>query len=231
MGGLVARLAVLTVHLPNVRRIVTLATPNSGTLTGMQISIVGHMALRAFRTVWALFPRKRGIIELTNAHSIMRRESETIYAKHPERLNDKAYISIPARFYNRRRSPTEKSPSIVMGGLSLGFSILNYAVRHRMVKLEPAHDGIVEERDVCLNPCSQGSRPETEYLGVSNEKNQRVRHVSHRNCDDLDHVTVAHDPEIAKLVAAVLSAPNLSEQDIEAAMGPPYLLDFRTPAA
>jgi pimeloyl-ACP methyl ester carboxylesterase len=229
MGGLVARLAVLKTDLPKVHRIVTLATPNSGTLAGAQLSLLGHMALGGIRTVWAYFPRKQGIEELTRAHKVMQSEAEGADVHLPQRLQKKSYISIPARFYHRRRSPMEKSASVTMSGVSWAFSIINYAVRHRMVKFEPAHDGIVEERDVCLNPCSQGSWPETERLGSIKERDARVLHVAHRSADRLDHVTIAHDPWIAKLVLAVLSAPSLTKDDVEQKMGVPSGLDFGQP--
>lgn len=214
MGGLVARMAVLRHNLPRVRRIVTLATPNHGTLNGIQLNLLGQLIALASRNIRPLYIRKQGVLDLMTAHDVMKAALAQMEAEDPGRLDGKSYVSIPAQYYHSKRQLGDPSPSMTMGSATLSIAVLNKVLRQRLVTLRPVHDGIVEERSNRLSPSPPGSSSEASYMPTRNDAAERLLHVSHEAGDDHDHVTITSCEEIADLIRAVLIAPQLDEQGV-----------------
>lgn len=214
MGGLVARLAVLRNSLPNVARIVTLATPNHGTVSGAQLNLLAQMTALGCRRFEPIYARAPGIIDLTNVHSMMRDELAAMHAEAPERLDGKSYVSIPAQYYHGLRQAGDEPPSMTMGGVSWFRTFMKMFLRLD-VGLKPTHDGIVEERSNRLHPAPPGSSSEAFYMYPRTQADRRVLHVTHEAAADLDHITVTQSEEIADLLQAVLRAPSLDAAGID----------------
>jgi pimeloyl-ACP methyl ester carboxylesterase len=214
MGGLVARLAVLRNRLPNVYRIVTLATPNHGAVSGAQLNLLGQMTALAFRRWEPIYARAPGIIDLTNVHAIMRTELKAMHAKEPSRLDGKSYVSIPAQYFHDKRQVGETPPSLLMGSTSILRSIVGLLTRIK-IKLRPVHDGIVEERSNQLHPAPVGSSDEGAYMHPRTEAAKRMLHATHEAGSNCDHVTVTASREIADLIQAVLRADILDAASID----------------
>lgn len=227
MGGLVARMAVLRNKLPNVARIITLATPNHGTISGAQISVLWQMTTLAFRRLHPIYARKPGILDLTNAHVIMRDELRTMYERDATRLEGKSYVSIPAQYFHSKRQMGDTPPSIMMGGVTLLRKLLS-AIKPLRIMLTPVHDGIVEERSNQLHPAPIGSSSEGAYMPTRTDADERILHVTHEAAADCDHITVTACPEIADLINAVLRADDLKSSDIDPLLdGPPGRVALR----
>lgn len=214
MGGLVARMAVLRHNLPNVHRLVTLATPNHGTISGTQINLLGQMTTFAFRRLEPVYARAAGILDLTNAHAIMRAEMDKMHALSPSNLQNKSYVSIPAQYFHNLKQIGNLPPSILMGKITLAIRILNFITKFR-IKLKPVHDGIVEERSNQIHPAPTGSISEGDYMYSRSEPDQRILHVTHDAGSNCDHVTVTTNPDIADLIHAVLAAETLDHAGID----------------
>jgi pimeloyl-ACP methyl ester carboxylesterase len=227
MGGLVARMAVLRHHLQNVVRIVTLATPNHGTISGTQLNLLGQMIALGFRRVHPIYARAPGIIDLTNVPVIMRDELQAMYANEPARLDGKSYVSIPAQYFHSKRQLGDPLPSLMMGGPAMLWKVVNALTPFR-INLTPVHDGIVEERSNQLHPAPAGCSNEGTYMVARNAPQERILHATHEAASECDHVTVTACPEIADLIQAVLRADKLEAADIDPHLkGPPNRVALR----
>ncbi|MBY5896715.1 alpha/beta fold hydrolase [Rhizobium leguminosarum] len=227
MGGLVARLAVLRRNLPMVARIVTLATPNHGTISGEQLNLLGQMTTLGLRRLDPVFPRASGIMDLTNANSIIRNALKEMHKVEPGRLDGKTYVSIPAQYFHTKRQAGDRLPSMLMGSVSLGRKLLNMISSFR-VTLRPVHDGIVEERSNQLHPAPVGSSNEGAYMQSRDEAGSRMLHVTHEAAEECDHVTVVGSREVAVLLRAILLADSLDETGVDPFLEEPKgLVSFR----
>jgi pimeloyl-ACP methyl ester carboxylesterase len=213
MGGLIARMAVILDDLPSVRRIVTLATPNHGTIHGKQLSVLAQLTARATRTIRPIYSRASGIIDLSQAHKIMSAQAAEMHrAGHTSRLNGKSYVSVPGQYYHDMGVIGDAGPSATMRGVSLGLRVLNWMTLHQFIKLRCVHDGIVEERSNCLaSPPTGAGKSELTYLPSPGAP---VAHITHVTAEGLDHVGITQHPDIADLIHALLLASTLSHADI-----------------
>lgn len=226
MGGLVARLAVIRNVLPNVRRIVTLATPNHGTISGAQINLLAQMTALSLRRIQPVYARAKGILNLTETHSIMKKELKDMYLRDPTRLDGKSYVSIPAQFYHTKRQLGEPLPSMRMRFLSVARHLIN-RVSPFGLKLNPVHDGIVEERSNRLHPAPVGSTDEGAFM-PRDDAATRILHATHVAADECDHITITASPEVANLIQAVLLADTLDASGIDPFLkGPVGLVRLR----
>lgn len=226
MGGLVARLAVLRRKMPFVARIVTLATPNHGTISGEQLNLLGQMTTYGLRRLDPVYPRASGILDLTDAHTIMDRALKEMHKNDPGRLDGKTYVSIPAQYYHTKRQVGDMPPSMTMSGVSFGRKLLNMISGFR-VTLDPVHDGIVEERSNQLHPHPVGSSNEGAYMR-RDEAEQRILHVTHQAAAECDHVTVTGRQEVAELLRAVLLAKTLDPAGVDPLLKEPKgLVSYR----
>jgi len=213
MGGLVARLAVLRRKLPFVARIVTLATPNHGTISGEQLSLLAQMTTYGLRRLDPIYPRASGILDLTDAHTIMDSALKEMHTSDPGRIDGKTYVSIPAQYYHPKRQIGDMPPSMTMGGVSFASKLVNMISGFR-VTLDPVHDGIVEERSNQLHPHPVGSSNEGAYMRRG-EAEQRILHVTHQAAAKCDHVTITGRREMVELLRAVLLAETLDAAGID----------------
>lgn len=229
MGGLVARLAILRNRLPHVQRVVTLATPNHGTISGAQLNLLGQMTSLSLRQLHPIYPRAAGIFDLTDIHRIMRDALEEMYRRDPTRLDGKSYVSIPAQYYHYHRQYGEELPSTMMRGVSVFRKALNFLPGYQ-VRLNPVHDGIVEERSNRIHPAPAGSSDEGKYMPSRSDAAERILHATHLAGADCDHVTITSNPEIADLVHALLRAKCFSAEAIDPWLaGPPGRVELWPP--
>jgi len=221
MGGLVARMAVLRNKLPTVARIVTLATPNHGTINGSQLNLLGQMTTLGLRRLHPIYARAPGIIDLTNVPDIMKDELRSMGQRDRTRIDNKSYVSIPAQYFNRTRQLGQAPPSTKMGGVMIIRMLVNFVMPFRIL-LTPVHDGIVEERSNQLHPALTGSSNEGAYMRTRSAPAKRILHITHEAAADCDHITVMACPEIAELIFAVLRAAKLEARSID-----PFLSESR----
>lgn len=227
MGGLVARLAVLRTFLPQVTRIVTLATPNHGTINGIQLGLLGQMTAFGLRRLDPIYPRTSGMLDLTNVPKILDDALKEMSVVEPCRLEGKSYVSIPAQYFHTLRQIGDPLPSPTMGGLTIARRLASLILRLR-VALRPVHDGIVEERSNQLHPAPPGSSSEGAHMGSRQEADRRILHATHQAASECDHVTVTACPEIAVLIRAVLLAETLDAEGIDPFLnGPVGLVALR----
>jgi hypothetical protein len=216
MGGLVARMAVIQNSLPNVRRIITLATPNHGTLNGVQLNLLGQMLALAFRKIHPLYARAPGILDLTDAARVMRDSILQNIPSIQRRLNGKQYVSVPGQYYHTLRQIGSQCPSRTIRALSAAIWAMNWSAAQKIVVLQPVHDGIVEESSNRLYPAPVGSTSEMSFLASRSSIADSVLHVAHEACADCDHTQITKSDDVAELIYAVLIANSLSPVQIDA---------------
>lgn len=229
MGGLIARLAVLRHSLPRVTRIVTLATPNHGTISGKQLNLLGQMTTLGLRRLDPIYPRAAGIYDLTDLHTIMRKALAEMHKADPGRLDGKTYVSIPAQYFHTKRQLGDTPPSLLMGSVSIARKVFN-TISSIRVSLDPVHDGIVEERSNQLHPAPVGSSSECAYMRPHGEAAQRMLHITHEAAAECDHVTITGSREVAMLLRAVLLADSLDSKGVDPFLEEPKgLVSYRPP--
>lgn len=211
MGGLVARLAVLTGIVTSVRRVIMLGTPNFGAMRTASAGLLAQLVLQASGRVSAVF-RRPGILELTRIPAIMK---GAVAAGEPHARNVE-YVTIPALFFNEGRGSLEfgewtgtPRSTKLFAALGVGMELLSlfplWAPR-----MDRPHDGIVEERSNTLAPDAAGRRSEKRRtLTDPLQWGYSYAHVVTERCDDLNHVTLHLDPLVIDLVADLAAAPSL----------------------
>jgi pimeloyl-ACP methyl ester carboxylesterase len=213
MGGLIARLGVLSGDLPNVRRIIMLGTPNFGAIRTSTAGFLASLVLRTTGRVAAVF-RRPGILELTRVTKLL---EDPI--KHGEQFaRDVEYVTIPATFFNESREafdfgqwPQARGATFVFASLEIGADILRMIPFFRSELARP-HDGIVEERSNSLVPFAAGHRSEKRATLLDpGAQGFTYAHVWIDRCDDLTHVMIHSDPEIVALVTRLAGSPSLME--------------------
>ena len=211
MGGLVARLAVLTGIVSTVRRVIMLGTPNFGAMRTASAGLLAQLVLQATGRVSAVF-RRPGILELTRIPAIMK---DAIASGEPHARNVE-YVTIPALFFNEARgslefgewSGTPRSTKL-FATLGVGMELLSLFPLWAP-QMDRPHDGIVEERSNTLVPDAAGRRSEKRRtLTDPLQWGYTYAHVVTERCDDLNHVTLHLDPLVIELVADIAAAPSL----------------------
>ncbi|HEY3384556.1 MAG TPA: alpha/beta fold hydrolase [Vicinamibacterales bacterium] len=213
MGGLVARLAVLSGDAPTVRRVIMLATPNFGAMRTATAGLLAQLVLQATGRVSAVF-RHPGILELTRISQLMKEPIATgeTFARGVE------YVSLPARYFHEGRAILDcgdwadgRMSTRLFAALGVGFELLALFPLWAP-QIQRPHDGIVEERSNAFVPEGAGRRSEKHASIVDPEKwGYTYAHVSIERCDDLNHVMIHSDPEVIELVVALAAAESLSE--------------------
>ncbi|WP_282608161.1 triacylglycerol lipase [Pelagibius sp. Alg239-R121] len=146
MGGLVARLAASDRFIENLHTVVTIATPNRGSLGPAQLSLLGQMVLGTFRTLSPLAPGTAGVKNLTEAAKIMSDRRDRLKSQYPPSESPVAHLrfaSIPALFYHPDRSEFAFGPSVQ---LSLAQKLVRgVGLKWQLDDMDKPHDGIVTE--------------------------------------------------------------------------------------
>jgi pimeloyl-ACP methyl ester carboxylesterase len=211
MGGLVARLAVLTGTVSRVKRVIMLGTPNFGAMRTASAGLLAQLVLQATGRVSAVF-RRPGILELTRIPAIMK---DAVAAGEPNARHVE-YVTIPALFFNEARGSLEfgqwsgTTPSTkLFATLGVGMELLSLFPLWAP-QMERPHDGIVEERSNTLAPDAAGRRSEKRRTLMDPQQwGYTYAHLVMDRCDDLNHVTLHLDPLVIELVADVASATSL----------------------
>jgi hypothetical protein len=219
MGGLIARFAVMRNRLQSVCRVVTLTTPNHGTIHGSQLNLLGQMTTLAFRKFHPIYARAPGVIDLTNVHEIVKAEMKTVESDRSKssHVRDVSYISIPAQYFHELRQAGDKPPSLLMGGTNVFLrvvSVLRYCGLGLTVGLKPVHDGIVEERSNQLHPAPVGSTSEA-IVSSDSDVSDRFIHITHESFADCDHVSIMRSTALGELLSAIFQSSSLQEIDVK----------------
>jgi pimeloyl-ACP methyl ester carboxylesterase len=232
MGGLVGRLAVLGGTVPQVRRLIMLATPNFGAMRTATAGLLAQLTLRTVGHVAAIF-RRPGILELTRAPQIMR----NAIANGERAARDVEYVTSPGRYFHKYRDALEWG-DLTTGSLStkafigttVGLEALLGLFPLWSPVIEKPHDGVVEETSTSLVPAGAGRRTEKNASITDAARwGYTYAHVSTPRCDELNHVMIHSDPEIVRLVVDCATAESLQawvdgltpEQRLDISIEPP----------
>jgi pimeloyl-ACP methyl ester carboxylesterase len=210
MGGLVARLALLSGEVDEVKRIIMLATPNFGAIRTAQLGLLSQLAMHISGKIYAVF-RKPGIRDLTRVTEVFR-EPILQGRGHADAVE---YVTIPGEFFHEARTFWDVGKEDQKLWTS-GFAALNMTTELIMaaplwrVALRKPHDGIVEAVSNGLIPCGAGRM--SEKCGTINDPARFGRtyaHVNHERCSELTHVAIQHDDEIINLVKNLCAASSI----------------------
>ena len=210
MGGLIARLAILSKDLPCIKTVFLLGTPNLGAISTAQLVVLTQMVRVTAGVISGLFIRKTGVTDLTRAYAILQK-----YEGHDDFAADVDYVSIPGCYFHAERpffAPyTERDASKAMfGTLSVGFSVLSAIKPLFGVSMDRPHDGIVEERSNSLIPSEAGRWSEKSAdINHPSLRPRRYFHVQLRACQELIHTTIQTDPDVIGLVRDIIEQPDL----------------------
>ncbi len=210
MGGLVARMAILSGTVPNVRKLIMLGTPNFGACRTSRSAILTQAALLTAGHVSSVF-RKPGILELTRVTKVMAR-SITTGERHADSVD---YATVAGTYFNESRGVLDAG-SKKQGPMGAAFKALQVLVElSSLVPLwHPAidrpHDGIVEEHSCAMVPTGAGRRSEkTPSINDRARFGDTYVHIFHDTCDDLMHVTLQGNSAVIDIVKSLLLAESL----------------------
>ena len=154
MGGLVARIACMKGPLRFVRQLFLLGTPNHGALRTSSLGILAQMVRATTGVLWGIRPWKAGMLDLTRVDGVMKGSLKS--AKNCETID---YVTIPGRYFHDQRGVLDWDWSeewkTLFGVLDAAWGVVADVPglgALLSVRLERAHDGIVEEASNSLVP-------------------------------------------------------------------------------
>jgi pimeloyl-ACP methyl ester carboxylesterase len=151
MGGIVARYACLSHPLPFVRTLFLLGSPNHGAFRTSSLGILAQMTRGVVGKLWGVRPKKVGIFDLTRVDGIL-----GPLLKHEARTGHIDYVTIPGRYFHKERGFFAHSSvdmwRVIFGGLDVGSELVRAFLPLLSIKMQRAHDGIVEETSNQLVP-------------------------------------------------------------------------------
>jgi pimeloyl-ACP methyl ester carboxylesterase len=211
MGGLVARFAVLLhrPQLPFLKRIVMLGTPNFGAIRPAQMAVLAQVGMNVFRTVYGLFTRKTGVLDLT----LVQKQFEQSYKNgQASNARDVEYVTIPGLYYYSERFSWEAagdSVSRAMTMMNLGAEWLTLTLPGAAVRVTRPHDGIVEASSVRMDSDESGRYSE-KHASIHNPRFKQpptYAHIEHGiRSKELTHVTIQKDQLMIDVVKGILLA-------------------------
>ncbi|MBF3971717.1 lipase family alpha/beta hydrolase [Burkholderia pseudomallei] len=208
MGGLIARLAVMSAQLDFVKSIFLLGTPNLGALSTAQLGILAQLARKTAGIISGTFIRKSGITDLTRVYEIL-----SGYRRSAGRASHIDYVSIPGCYFHEERPAYAYSITDVWADtfatMDNVFSIIRALAPLFSVSMSRPHDGIVEERSNCLAPTGAGRWSEKSATITYPNPPRRYYHVQLQRCEELTHTAVHGDAEVISLVKDICAAPDL----------------------
>jgi hypothetical protein len=165
--------------------------------------VLAQLLLGSLHIAFAVFPRKRGIIDLTRAGEILESYLDNSnYAAHVE------YVTIPGLYFHEARSFWALGRDAVTQLFSifqLGLTFLEAMVSVFSIKLSRPHDGIVEMASNNLIPCVAGR--ESEKLNSINfPTTVTYAHVEPYSSRNLTHVQLHSDRDVLETVAEIILA-------------------------
>lgn len=217
MGGLVARLAATEHEGSNVHTVVTLATPNRGSLSNTELTLIGQLGRQALEFLSPILPRSEGVRDLTRARTIMRQRRNRLMKGNPAFVLDgdkRRYVSIPALWYSTDKADFEFGPSVTMSGVVAGFKLLG--LKAKLENMKKSHDGIVTEASNNLVLADGHDWAEFQLVKPGASAAPAICHAVTEVCDQHDHISIVrfdeHDPDaiarteaIARLVSALVA--------------------------
>lgn len=201
MGGLVARMAATDGTGPLVHTVLTLATPNRGSMSNAQLTTLGQLTKGIFNNLISpLSPRTNGVNDLTKVPELMRKRRELM--DHSSVAPARRYASIPALFYNVDQSAFRFGPSIQMNATQMAIAAFN--LRKRLIDMQKSHDGIVTENsnDITRQDTHEWSEFHLSIPGPNGEPSRCHAVVPH--CANHDHCSVTTDLKVARLAWILL---------------------------
>jgi len=202
MGGLVSRLALVGRRLSFVKLLFLLGTPNSGAVRLAQLGLLSGLIQEEVGGLFALFPRKAGIADLTRASTIL----ESYVERHSaSNVHDICYASIPGLVFHKEMGMVRyfrEGRSKLFGAVEVGSEILSQVVPFFSIKLARPHDGIVEETSNNLIDC-QAWHEKNDSVGRQRPDSAAYTYLHVRikpDCRKLDHVQLHKDPKVISTV-------------------------------
>ncbi len=207
MGGLVGRLAVSDRNLPTLHTIVTMATPNRGSLSNAELATLGQLGRSIFAFISPFAPRTEGVKDLTRAQQIMRDRRSTILsgggAIGPAALAGKRYASIPGLFYNDTRTDFEWGPSVTLTAVQATFLLAS--MKRQLIRMSKPHDGIVTESSSDLSRSTNYDWTEVHLAQPGQNGEPCLCHAVVDSCAEQDHGSILEDPNVARLAWNLLA--------------------------
>ena len=200
MGGLVSRLALLSRPLDFVQCLFLLGTPNVGAMRTAQLALLADALRATLHTVVALFPRKRGIMDLTNAAQVLDGYRTRPYAR------DIDYVTIPGLYFHEARSWLERGRNFstrVFGAMRVALSTLGAFIPLTAINLSVPHDGIVEEASNNLIPSTAGRISEkNDSINFPDRAPPTYAHVELESCQYLTHTELQADRQVFEAISS-----------------------------
>jgi pimeloyl-ACP methyl ester carboxylesterase len=208
MGGLIARIAVMSKQLDFVKSIFLIGTPNLGALSTAQLGLLTQLLRKTASVISGTFIRKSGITDLTRTYEILSGyRSQAGLASHID------YISIPGCYFHDERPAYAYTVGDVwvdtFATIDNAFSIVRALAPLFSISMSRPHDGIVEERSNCLAPSGAGRWSEKSATITYPNPPRRYYHVQLQRCEELTHTALHQDDEVASLVKDIWAAPDL----------------------
>lgn len=207
MGGLVARLAASEVEASNVHTVVTLATPNRGSLSNAELTTLGQLGRKAFELISPILPRSEGVRDLTRARDIMRQRRKRLMAGRSGFTIDgdtRRYVSVPALWYSQDKADFEFGPSVTMTGVVAAFKLT--ALKFKLEAMQKSHDGIVTEASNNLAQAEGNDWAEFHLVTPGASKAPPRCHAVVEVCDQHDHTSIIGEESVARLIGALIDA-------------------------
>jgi pimeloyl-ACP methyl ester carboxylesterase len=210
MGGLVARLAILSRQLDCVKTVFLLGTPNLGAVSTAQLGVMTQFLRLSCAVVAGTFIKKQGVTDLTNAYAILQK-----YRHQRLRARGIDYVSIPGCYFHAERSlfanysVTEIAKDI-FSTVDFIATVLSVGGKLTAISFERPHDGIVEERSNKLLPTGAGRGSEI-AVGFTVPNQPGYRHVQLDACEELIHTTIQKSPQVIALVKSIIERRDLRE--------------------
>lgn len=226
MGGLVGRFVIIDGSIPTVKRLVMIASPNYGAIMASRTSTLWQWAIAGAGTITPMFPRKRGLRDLTRVQTLYDQIGRE--GVQGQRALEVEYVTIPGLFYHDDRRDSDPG----LDGGALLFTIIGLGLRALAlvepaeVRIERPHDGIVEESSVHL----QGGTArfcEKDLCFHDSRLPRTYAHVTPQSSLDLVHVRVHHDKAVCDAVRGILSENSVV--DWRASLTRPHALRISIP--
>ena len=210
MGGLVARLAILSSAMPFLSKVFLLGTPNFGAIRTAQLGLGTQLIRRASGVVFGLLLRKPGIHDLTRVYEIFR--SFGGCEANASRID---YISIPGCYFHEDREKLHRTRgdvwSEVFATVDVSFSMVPRALGPLFtINMERPHDGIVEERSNSLIPCKPGRWSEKAATLNSPIGPRTYVHAVPKASEELTHTDIHSNSEVMKIIGDIMQAPSVA---------------------
>lgn len=206
MGGLVARLAASERWPSRIHTVVTVATPNHGSISNAELTALGQIGRSVFQMISPLAPRTEGVKDLTRVVPIMEARRDHLLAQlEGRRLSpaERRYASVPALFYHEDRTEFEFGPSIALSGAQAGIKLVG--LRLKLINMKKAHDGIVTERSNNIAALETTDFSEIHLTKAAADGTPAICHALVQSCKKHDHSSILADRSVARLIAGLLS--------------------------